>query len=102
MPTSLFTFYFLLFAYAVKLAFLAALFLSAFFCHWNLPPLMSQVAKTVRRVYREASAAWHVSSRVTERLALVLTLCAAVQLKPDTTFIGRWSEESERSQKKRG
>jgi hypothetical protein len=35
---------------------------------------MSQDASTVRRVYRDASAAWHVSSRVTERLALVLTV----------------------------
>jgi hypothetical protein len=52
---------------------------------------MSKVAKTVRRVYREASAAWHVSSRVTERLALVLTL-----LRSDER------EESERSKKKRG
>jgi hypothetical protein len=34
---------------------------------------MSKVAKTIQRVYREASAAWHVSSRVTERLASVLT-----------------------------
>ena len=32
---------------------------------------MSQVARTVRRVYREASAAWHVSSRVTERGSLL-------------------------------
>ena len=45
------------------LALLAALFLSAFFRHLKLPPLMSKVARTVRRVYRGASAAWHISSR---------------------------------------
>jgi hypothetical protein len=32
------------------------------------PPLMSKVATALRRVYREASAAWHVSPRVTGRL----------------------------------
>ena len=57
------------------LALLAALlFTAAFFRHSDVPPLLRKVAKTARRVYREASAAWHVGPRVTERLALVLTL----------------------------
>jgi hypothetical protein len=56
-----------------QLPLLTALFLAAFFRHGK-SPLSCLGCENSSARYRVASAAWHVSSHVTERLASVLTL----------------------------
>jgi len=74
--------------------FLPPFFFPPFFAMEN-PPSPALGCENSSTRYRVASAAWHVSSHVTERLASVLTLFA-----PDAS--NACCGERERSQKKRG